>query len=241
MKLNKLFLFLVLTTMSVWFTSCLNGDNSATYTNAYGYVGTTTSGVTYINTNTQYPYAITWNGISSQLTAGQCVRISYTTDYTTSGNFYLAQNTSVESTMTPYSLNTASPIAVNDSNVVSSLSVEMSSSTTYFGNNWFLSYTMPKAYTTAVPQFYYSSSVADNFNVSKDSVIIDMRLKVTPPTISTTTSAYHCAVDLTPIRNLFSNSSNYAGKTIPVYFRYYTSKTTKATTSLTTIYIPNEN
>jgi hypothetical protein len=216
-------------------TSCLNGDNSETYSNAYGYVGTS-SGVTYVNTSSGY--SVTWSGISSQVEAGDCVKLSFGIDYTSSGSYYLAQNPSVSDPLDSYTLTAGDPISVIDSNFVTAVYINMYASTNFFGDNWFLSLTT-KAYkgVTVTPQFYYSTTIKDGFNADSDSVIVDIRLKKTGTATATTTTSTtaEIAVDLTPIRTLFNS---FTGKAIPVYFRYYPAVSTKAITSKTTIYIP---
>ncbi|MBP1617663.1 MAG: hypothetical protein H6Q14_1490 [Bacteroidetes bacterium] len=240
MKINKLLLCAVFAVSTMWLTSCLNGSNSETYSNAYGYVATS-SGVTYVNTSSGY--SVTWDGISSsELEAGQCIKLSFGIDYTTSGSFYLAQNPSISDPLDSYTLTAGDPISVIDSNFVTAASVNMYASTSFFGDNWFLSLTT-KVYkgVTVEPEFYYPTTIADDFDVDADSVVVNIRLvKSGTATATTTTSTTsELVVDLTPIRILFAADASYAGQYIPIYFRYYSALTTKAHTTKSVLYIPS--
>jgi hypothetical protein len=238
MKIKTVFLFAVVAFSALWLTSCLNGDNSQTLMNAYGYVMQDNSLKTYVNTSGGS--SITWNGISSELSAGQCVKLSYTVDGSSLNGYYNATEHNIIQQLSTFNLTNGTPISVNDSNFVTSTIVTQYHYTEWYGDNWFLALntkTYPGLGIT--PKFYYSTSVPTaNFDVSKDSVIVDIRLSVSGKPSSTTTpevKLVECAVDLTPVRTIFSA---FTGKAIPIYFRYYPTVSSKATTAKTVIYIP---
>ncbi|MFT4071315.1 MAG: hypothetical protein QM654_05260 [Dysgonamonadaceae bacterium] len=229
MKTCKLLFFGVIAVLSFSLSSCLKGDNSSTISNAWGYVTTSSSGVTSVNTTGGYP--IVSSTITSNLSAGQCVQISYTTDFTLSNSAYLATDVSFTKIPNQYSLTPETAISVDDSTFVTALTIPCYSYTNWFGDNYFL-YITKKSYDgiTATPNFYYSTDIPTDFDTSKDSVIIDVRFKVSGKATTTTASSSTsvCTVNLTPIRQLYTS---YSGKYIPIYFKYYTSKTTQVATS----------
>lgn len=239
MKINKLALAALLGISTLWLTSCLNGDNSQTLTNAYGYVKQDGAKI-YMNTSGGS--SITWSGMSSKLTPGQCVKISYTIDGSSLDGSYKATDYDIVKELTTFNLTDGVPISVNDSNFITSATITAWHYTDWYGDNWFLGL-ITKTYPGLgiTPKFYYSATASGStFDVEKDSVIIDMRLSVSGKPSSTTTPEVkpnEYTVDLTPVRNMF-NSSTFAGKAIPVYFRYYPTVSTKATTTKTIIYIP---
>ena len=242
MKIKTLFLFAVAASFAVWLTSCLNGDNSQTLTNAYGYVTQENSKI-HINTSGGHP--ITWSGISSSLSPGQCIKLTYTIDGSYLDGVYNAtEHNVVKSDIQACSLTNGAPISVNDSNFISSTTITAWHYTVWYGDNWFLGL-ITKTYPGVgiTPKFYYSTNnPVASFDVTKDSVIIDMRLSVSGKASSATplTTPVECTVDLTPIRAMFTTSS-FADKYIPIYFRYYPTVSSKTTTSKTLIYIPTTN
>lgn len=237
MKSFKFLFFLLLTSPLFFFTSCLNGDNSATYTNVYGYVNTV-SGVTFVNTSAGYQ--VTWSGIESKLSAGDCVVLSFTLDYSNLNGYYLAQNPSFAKLDT-YPLTADNIPAKNDSNFITGVSNVAWSSTAWFDDNFFLYY-MTGYYkgVTIEPSFSYSTAaISSNFDVDKDSVIIEMRPTVTNSATSsktTTTGSGYCCVSLSAIRNSFK-AMGYSGKYIPIYFRFYPSATITKTTDVSKMLI----
>ena len=221
MKKSKFVLgALALFTLGLSMNSCLSGDNSQSYSNAYGYVvqDATTSTV---GVRTSGNDIITWNNISSSVKAGDCISVSYTVDGTVVNNLSYAQSISVNSVFPSKTLSSGDAISVDANNVVSADNVQMYSANSWFGNNWFVSLTT-KSYEgiSVTPKFYYSTNL-NSFDADTSAVYVDVRLQVSGTATSTTlttSSPTTYAVNLTPIRTLLSQ---YTGKTIPIYFRYY--------------------
>jgi hypothetical protein len=238
MKWYKLFLASTLGVSLVLLTSCLKGDNSESYSNAYGYV-VTSSGVKYAKVSAGYP--VTWTGLQSY-ESGSCLRFSFTTDLTVSGDGYLAQNVTGITSITKYSLSNNTPIDVDADNVVSGIIPTAGAYDNWFGDNWFIAFATTKyPGKTVTPQFYYSTTIPEKFTGSTtDSVIVDVRLNVTGTATSTTkeTETKEYAVNLSPLRALYSEDSRFKNKYIWVYFRYYATST-KPSYSKVYLYITN--
>lgn len=207
----------------LFFSSCI-GDDSETYQNAYGYVSSTSSGTVFINTSAGY--SITWNGISSELQPDSCVKISYETDYSILNDAYNVKNVSYTK-LAQCKLSSETPLEVSDS--ISSLNISMYSPYLWFGDNWFVSIkTLRYPGLSASPKFYYSSDNVENFDPeNNDSIIINARVEFLGTrdtsiknTVYVNTQEY--AVDLSPIRSLMNSIDS-----IPIYFRYYSSKAGK--------------
>lgn len=244
MKINKLLLGLSFFVITVWLTSCLNGENSQSYTNTYGYVTTGTDYNTYVRTSSGD--AVSWSGISSDVSSGQCITFSYSTDYSIINTYYTAATThKIQSKMTPIVATSGTPININDSNFVTSTTVKMFSEDEWFGNNYFLALGLKKYKdVTVTPSFYYSLANSSrgtdldvtDFDASSDSVIVDIRLNVSGSSSTkvqaTDTIAY--AVNLSNIRTLF-NDNGFKDVSIPIYFRFHPSATTKSTSQATMV------
>ena len=155
MKKSKFVLgALALFTLGLSMNSCLSGDNSQSYSNAYGYVvqDATTSTV---GVRTSGNDIITWNNISSSVKAGDCISVSYTVDGTVVNNLSYAQSISVNSVFPSKTLSSGDAISVDANNVVSAVNVQMYSANSWFGNNWFVSLTTKSYEGISVnPKFY---------------------------------------------------------------------------------------
>lgn len=225
---TTLFGLLILT---LTLSSCLKSGLSQQYSNAYGVVNQN-GGITYVKTTSGD--SITWKDIN--LAPGSCLKFTaYAVDYNSSGAILNANNVSYK-ILPEYSLVTGEPAAVDSYNTINSLTTIVGSASNWFSDNWFLKLaTVNYPNVTVIPQFYFADSIKANFDVTKDSVIVNVRLKAngTPDLTETAIrDTTEIAVNLSKIRSLATGYSLFHLGTVPIYFRYFTSATATTAMSL---------
>lgn len=215
---------------AVFMSSCVKGNASQSYSNVYGYVTTSPTGIIYVNTSSGNQ--ITWEGIgqSSTYHSGNCIKLSYSIDFTTLNGLYAAQP-NVEATLSMFEPSTSSPIAVSDTiDEIAPLSYSQDS--TWLGDNYIISLkTTKNSNQNITPTFYYNTAKTATAISASDSLIIDARVTFSAVAAGisngTTNKSDELAVKMSDVRKALIRGNKNAGKSIPIYFRYYSRKTGK--------------
>lgn len=225
------------------FNSCLGDSNSTLKSDFdYGFIKRSNQGVIYAAVAANGTGAYITSEQIENLTVGDCVTLGYTisSDGTVSNNIMTATNVFIESVLPQSVIKKTTPNGLY-TNSLRKLDLRKYSVNSFYGDRWFLSANYPlktgEKLEDIIPHCYYdiaNQPKDEDGNVLSNKIIIDVRFSNinpnTDPNALITAETYLFALDLSPLRTMYSPDYSSIGTggrkaDVQIQFRYLQEQT----------------